>query len=63
MGFFSKLLVILLAAFLVWQMFAYVRSNPQAFSKSSLSRSIFTLGILALLLIGFVAICVLIVKG
>lgn len=62
MGFFAKLLLVLLSAFLVWQMFAYVRAHPEMFSKDIMSRSIFTLGILALILIGFVAICVMLVK-
>lgn len=63
MGFFSKLLFVLLAIFLIWQMFGYVRAHPEAFSKDNLSKSFFTLGILALLLIGFVAVCVFLIKN
>ena len=62
MSFFSKLLFVLLAMFLLWQMYHYIRANPQAFSKESLGRSFFTLGILALLLIGFIAVLVMLVK-
>jgi hypothetical protein len=58
----TQLLVIILAAFLIWQLYRFVRSHPQTFSKDNISRSIFTLGILCLLLIAFVALLVLIVK-
>ena len=63
MQFLTQLAFIILAAFLIWQLYHYVKANLGAFSKANLSRSIFTLGILTLLLIGFIAICVLIVKG
>lgn len=59
---FTQLLVIILAVFLGWQLYRFVRNNPQTFSKDNLSRSIFTLGILCLLLIAFVVLLVLIVK-
>jgi len=59
---FYKLLLVIIAIFMIWRLFAYFRANPQAFSKANLNRSIFTLGILTLLLIGFVAILVLVVR-
>jgi hypothetical protein len=59
---FTQLLVIILAAFLIWRLYRYVRSNPQAFSKENIGHSIFTLGILCLLLIAFVFLLVIIVK-
>lgn len=46
------------AAAMVWLGFRMVRSNPQAFSSESMGRSFYTLGILALLLIGVVLVCV-----
>jgi hypothetical protein len=52
----------MIAAFFIWQLFVYFRANPQAFSLANINRSVFTLGILALLLIGFVAALVFIVK-
>jgi hypothetical protein len=58
----TKLLIIILSAFIIWQMFVYFRTHPEAFSKDNLSRSVFALGVLALLLIGFVALLVFIVK-
>jgi len=59
---FLKLLYIGLSVFFIWQLFAYLRSHPEAFSKENLSRSFFTTGILALLLIAFVAMLVWFVK-
>ena len=59
---FVKLLFIILSIFVIWQLFAYLRLHPEAFSKENMSRSFFTMGILALLLIGFVAILVWLVK-
>lgn len=58
----TQLLMIILAAFLIWQLYRFVRGNPQIFSRENISRSIFTLGILCLLLIAFVVMLVWIVK-
>ena len=63
MHFLSQIFFILIAAFIIWQLFHYVRANPQMFTKETLGRSFFTMGILALLLIGFVALCVVIVRA
>ncbi|CAL7962022.1 conserved hypothetical protein [Gammaproteobacteria bacterium] len=59
---FYKLLLVVIAIFFIWQLFVYFRAHPEAFSKTNLDASIFTFGILALLLIGFVAVLVLIVR-
>ncbi|MDR1012574.1 MAG: hypothetical protein LBL40_01835 [Coxiellaceae bacterium] len=52
---FLKLLCILLTIYVTGQLFIYLRRHPGAFSKKSLSSSLFVLGILALLLIGLVS--------
>ncbi len=59
---FIKLLYVVLSVFVIWRLFAYLRLHPEALSKDNLGRSFFTLGILALLLIGFVAALVWFVK-
>jgi len=59
----TKLFFIVLSIFLIWRLFAYCRANPGAFSKENLNRSFFTLGILALILIGFIAVLVWMVKS
>ena len=61
--FWSKLGFVLLAAFLIWVLWNFIRSNPQAISAKSLNKSFFTMGILAFMLIGFVAVCVIFLKN
>ena len=58
----TQIIFVILAIFLGWQLYRYIHINPQMFSRENLSRSIFTMGILALLLIGFVTLCVLLIK-
>jgi threonine/homoserine/homoserine lactone efflux protein len=50
------------AAVMVWLGFRMVRGNPAAFSRESLGRSFFTLGLLGLLLIGVIFVCVKILR-
>jgi hypothetical protein len=59
---FTKIVFILVAIFVIFWLFSYLKANPKALSKENLSKSFFTLGVLALLLIGFIFILVLIVK-
>lgn len=54
----QKLLYIVVAVLVVGLMFWTVKNNPQMFSRQNISKSFFTLGILALLLIGFIALLV-----
>ncbi len=58
----SSLLYILGAGLMVWLIVRMVRRNPQSFSKANLSKSVFTLGLLALMLIGVIFLCVVILK-
>lgn len=59
----GKLLYIIGAILLVGLIFMSIRSNPQAFSRQNLGKSFWTLGILALLLIGFIALLVLFLRS
>jgi len=59
---FYKFLLVLIALFFMWQLFVYFRANPGAFSAANLNRSFFTIGILALLLMGFIALLVFVVR-
>lgn len=56
------LLYVILAAVLVWFAYRTVRNNPAWFTKESMSKSFFTMGILTLLLIGFIALLVFLLK-
>jgi hypothetical protein len=57
-----KLFAVVLSAYFVWRLFIYIKANPRAFSKDKLSRSFLSMGVLALLLMGFVALLVYIVR-
>lgn len=56
------LLYLLGAGLMVWLIVRMVRGNPGAFTREALSRSVFTLGVLALMLIGVVFVCIKILK-
>lgn len=58
----TTLLLVAGAGLILWYTFQNVKRNPLAFSKENTSRSIFTLGVLALILIGVIAILVLLVR-
>jgi len=58
-----KLFLILLTIFIGWLVYRNIRYNPQAFSKENLGKSFYTLGLLALALIAFIALLVMLLKG
>jgi cytochrome b561 len=47
-----------IAVIFIWLLFRFVKGTPRAFSASNMSKSVTTLGFLALLLIGFIAIMI-----
>lgn len=53
-----QLLAIIIAGFFGWLMYRTVRNNPAAFSKENLGKSFYTVGLLTLGLIGFIALLV-----
>lgn len=62
MSLMLKLTYIVLAIFFVWQLFLYLNRHPDALSKENIDKSIFTLGLLALGLMGFVYLLVYFLK-
>ncbi len=63
MGFFSQLLLLVGAGFLVWYIVRTIRNQPEMFSKQMFSKSFYTMGILALILIAFVGLCIFILRS
>jgi threonine/homoserine/homoserine lactone efflux protein len=63
MELFYQLLAVLGATFLVWFLYRTIKSRPDQFSKEKFSKSFFTMGILSLLLIAFVAVLVMFVRS
>ena len=59
----QKLLYVIGAILVVAIMFWTVRRNPQMFSKENISKSFFSMGILALILIAFIALLVLFLRA
>lgn len=58
-----QILGILAAVFIVWYLYRVIKTNPDAFSKESFSKSFSTMGFLALLLIGFIALLIMMLRA
>ncbi len=58
MSVWQELLGVAACGFLIWWLYKGIKGNPGAFSKESLGKSFTTMGILALLLMGTVALAV-----
>jgi len=59
----SKIAAILFAAFLLWMLFRYIKSNPESLSFASLNKSLYTMGILAIGLIVFITFIVMLLRN
>ena len=59
----EKLLFVIGGLAALWWIYHSIRHNPQAFSANNMNRSLYTLGWLALLLIGCVTVVVLLLKS
>jgi hypothetical protein len=51
-----QLLALIGAAMIVWVIYRNIKGRPEQFSRENLTKSFSTMGVLALLLIGFVAL-------
>lgn len=58
----QPILLFIGGALLLWMVYRSIKNNPAAYSKENISKSFFTMGILALALIAFVYMLVLLVK-
>ncbi len=59
----NQVLALLAAILVIWLTIRMVQGNPQVFNKESITRSFFTIGVLTLILIGFIAVCVWILRN
>lgn len=57
-----QILAVLAVVGLVWFFFSFKKTRPDLFTKQNLSKSFTTIGVLALILIAFVALLVFISK-
>lgn len=53
-----QLLALIGAGLIIWVIYRNIKGRPEQFSKENLTKSFSSMGVLALLLIGFVALLV-----
>lgn len=59
----EALVAALVAGLLIYFLFKQVKTNPEAFSKQNLAQGSYTLGLLAIALIGLITFCVLMLRN
>ncbi len=62
MGTFYQILGLVGAGFVVWLLYRMIRTRPEQFSRENLSKSSLTMGVLAIVLIVFVAFLIVMVR-
>ena len=60
---FYQLLALIGAGLIVWYLYRTVKGRPEVFSWENMNKSLFTMGVLALILILFVTFLVFIVRN
>ena len=60
---FYQILGLLSFVFVAWILYRSIKSRPEQFSKENLSKSFFSMGVLGVILIAFVALLVLLVRS
>lgn len=50
------------AGLIIWFLYRNIKGRPEAFSRDNMSKSFFSMGILAILLIAFIALLVVILR-
>lgn len=58
-----QILGIIGAGLIVFVLYRVIKGSPEQFSKENLSKSALTMGVLALVLIGFVALLILMLRA
>ncbi len=62
MGTLYQLLAFVGAGIIIWLLYATIKNKPEQFTKANLGKSFFSMGILGLVLICFVAFLVFMLK-
>lgn len=58
-----KILGLMGAGMIIWYLYHTIKNRPEMFAKGNMSKSFSTMGILALILIGFIALMVLLLRN
>ena len=61
--FWAQLFGIIAAGLILWFTISRVRNNPQLFSSENIRKSFGTMGMLALILIAFIALLIILLKS
>jgi arginine exporter protein ArgO len=58
----GKILAIVGVVFLLWYTFRVLKAKPELFTTENFNKSMVTFGVLALALVGFISLCVFLLK-
>ena len=58
-----QILIAGMCLFIVWRIYKVLKANPELLSKENMSKSFTTMGVLALILIGGIAMMVMLLKA
>lgn len=62
MALLIQISVSIICLFFVWRIYKVLKANPELLSRENLTKSFSTMGILALILIGFMAMLVMMLR-
>lgn len=54
----NSIAIVLFGAFIVWRLVVYIRQNPETLSRDNINKSMYSMGLLALVLIAFIGVVV-----
>lgn len=60
---FYQILGLLSFVFIAWILYRTIKSRPEVFSKENLSKSLFSMGVLGIILIAFVGLLALLLRA
>lgn len=58
----SKIAAIIYGALIMYMLIRFIRSNPESISLTNINKSMYAMGLLALILIGFIGIVVMLLR-
>ena len=61
-GLLNQIAALIFAGFIAYMLFKFIKSNPESLSGESLNRSLSTMGLISIILIGFVGLIVMLLK-
>jgi hypothetical protein len=62
MNLILQISIAVICLFIVWRLYKLIQANPEMLSRANLSKSVSTMGILALILIGGIFLLVMILR-